>query len=278
MGQTLVRGVGNINIGNVTAGGEITAHGTVTAEVKGFTTAQVTAGWPIGVTGQVTAHGTITAQMAGGVMTALVSGANYHLGTITAGGQITAGGTVTAVVSNVVTAESRGLVTAVGTVTAEVKGFTTAQVTGGWPIGVTGQVTAHGTITAAFSLPLTAVVSGGWPIGVTGQVTATVPYATAWLLSGVSATGTGSGMDSRQFAIGFVQGNISGNSASATLLASYDSATWMAVTSWATGTVSVVAPFSAQLSQYYPYLAARVDFVSASGGVTAGVWLHMTRA
>jgi hypothetical protein len=154
-------------------------------------------------------------------------------------------GQVSASVVNVVTAESRGQVTAVGTVTANVKGTITAQVSGG-PVGVTGG-------------PLYS------------------QYASTWLISGQSATGTGVGMDSRPYSVGYVYCNFSGNSASASILASHNSATWMVVTSYYTGQLTADCQFTAQLNAYYPYLAGRVSFVSASGGVTAGVWMNISR-
>ena len=142
--------------------------------------------------------------------------------------------------------------------------------------GVTGQVTAHGTITAEAKGLLTAIVSGGWPVGITGGPVQ-ASWASAWLVSGQSATGTAQGMDSRPYSVGYLQANFSGNSASASLLASYDSATWMVVTRYYTGQMTADSRFTAQLNAYYPFLAGRVDFVSASGGVTAAVWMHVTR-
>ena len=102
-------------------------------------------------------------------------------------------------------------------------------------------------------------------------------WTAGYLLSGQSATGTGLGMDSRPYSVGYMQANFSGNSASASLLGSYDSATWLAITSYYTGQYTANCRFSAQLNAYYPFLAARVDFVSASGGISAGVWMHVTR-
>lgn len=104
--QRIIVQTGLVNVqGQVTAVGTMTAEmkGTITAQIanvitaesRGLVTAQVSGGWPIGVTGQVTAHGTVTAA-----------------------------------INNVVTAESRGQITAVGTVTAEVKGTLTAQIAG----------------------------------------------------------------------------------------------------------------------------------------------------
>ena len=114
-------------------------------------------------------------------------------------------------------------------------------------------------------------------VNVSGTLTGRGEWASGFLVSGQSATGTGLGMDSRPYSVGYVQANFSGNSASASLLGSYDSATWLAITSYYTGQYTANCQFSAQLNAYYPFLAARVDFVSASGGISAGVWMHVTR-
>ncbi len=248
--------------------------GQVSAEVKGFVTAQVTAGWPVGVTGQVTARGEVTA----------IVSAGWPIGVT---GQVTAHGTVTA---------------QVGEVTA--RGAVTAIVSAGWPIGVTGQVTAHGTITAAVGNvvtaesrgqvtavgAVTAIVSAGWPlgvtggpIGVTGEVTAQVqgivtarsPWLSAFLVSGITSTGTGQALETRNYPnAGYVWVQASGCSASATLLASHDSAGWMPVTSFG---LADLATATAQVSGYFPYLCARVDAAYVSAGSAAGIWMHVTK-
>lgn len=140
-----------------------------------------------GVSGQVTAHGTITAQAAGvitaqvqgGVVSAMVMSGNITAhGQVTAGGQITAHGTVTAAISNVVTAEARGQITAVGTVTAAISNVVTAE--------SRGQVTAVGTITAAISTVVTAESRG--QVTAVGTVTAqVVGVVTAQMTAGALA-------------------------------------------------------------------------------------------
>ena len=121
-------------------------------------------------------------------------------------------------------------------------------------------------------------------IGITGQVgvTAMPPvigsqYTAGFLLSGVSAVASGQAIDSRGYGRGAAWVRMSGNSASATLLISHDSAIWQPVWSAYTGQYTAVCDNWVQVEEYYPYFCAHVEFVSASGGITAAVWMHMTR-
>jgi hypothetical protein len=193
-------------------------------------------GWFIPVTGliggQVTAHGTVTAL---------------------------AKGTVTAQVQNVVTAESRGQVTAVGTITAEAKGTVTAAI--------------NNVVTAESRGFITAQLTGGWPVVIKGD------WKSGFLLSGLADTGTGQALDFRSYSnAGFVQAMSSGCSASASLLASYDSASWLSISSIG---LAGNGTATAQISGMYPWLCARVDNAYNNGGgataITANVWLHVTK-
>ncbi len=107
-------------------------------------------------------------------------------------------------------------------------------------------------------------------------------YTAGWLLSGQSATGSGSIMDSRAFPRGVMYMRISGNSASAELLCTHDTASniWVQVAGYYTGQYTGVSDNLIALEQEYPYLLGRVSFVSASGGVTAAVWMmaHKTKS
>ena len=227
--------------------GGMTAAGTVTAEVKGTLTAEAK--------GTVTAEvkGTLTAQTKG-ILTAMVSGGDFYLGSITAGGQLTAHGTVTAEAKGTVTAEVKG------TLTAQTKGVLTAMVSGGdfylGTITAGGELTAHGTITAQ--------VKGG-----TASVYS-VP-STAWLLSANNAIGTGSALGALAKNYGYVVVWASGNSASANLLGSIDSANWSQITAWSLGADTTA---TAQVTGYFPYLAGRVSWVSAEGAASGTVWMQ----
>jgi hypothetical protein len=104
-------------------------------------------------------------------------------------------------------------------------------------------------------------------------------YTAGYLLSGQSATGSGAIMDTRAFPRGVMYMRISGNSASATLLCSHDTASniWITVASYYTGQYTANCDNLIALEQAYPYLRARVDFASASAGVTAAVWMMAHR-
>ncbi len=120
--------------------------------------------------------------------------------------------------------------------------------------------------------------------GITGLVGITgVPpingsqYTAGFLLSGVSAVASGQAMDSRGFGRGAAWVRISGNSASASLLVSHDSAIWQSVWSAYTGQYTANCDNWVQVEEYYPYFVGHVDWASASAGQTATVWMHMTR-
>jgi hypothetical protein len=106
-----------------------------------------------------------------------------------------------------------------------------------------------------------------------------VEYTAGFLVSGKSGTGSGNIIDSRAWGRGTVLMRISGNSASASILASHDTASniWVSVASYYTGQYTANCDNLIALEQAYPYLMGRVDFVSASGGVTASVWLYAHR-
>ncbi len=115
-------------------------------------------------------------------------------------------------------------------------------------------------------------------IGITGMPPVMGSQFTAgYLISGKSGTGSGNIMDSRGYDRGALWLSISGNSASASLLVSHDSATWEPVWSAYTGQYTAFCNNWAQIEEYYPYFMGRVEFASASGGVTATVSMHMTR-
>ncbi len=115
-------------------------------------------------------------------------------------------------------------------------------------------------------------------IGITGMPPFMGSQFTAgWLLSGMSGTGSGNIMDSRGYDRGAVWLRISGNSASASILVSHDSAIWEPVWSAYTGTYLGNCDNWVQVEEYYPYFRGRVEFVSASATVSATVWMHATR-
>lgn len=101
----------------------------------------------------------------------------------------------------------------------------------------------------------------------------------AFLVSGQSVTGTGSAqgfasLDGRWSDRGYVMLECSGNSASASVWCSPDAANvgdWLLVTAWALG---VNATATAQLTSYYPTVAAQVDWISG-GARTALVNLQV---
>lgn len=100
----------------------------------------------------------------------------------------------------------------------------------------------------------------------------------AFLISGQNVTGTGSAQNNASLAgywsdKGYVFIECSGNSASASIWASPDPANgdWMQITGWALG-VNTTA--TAQLSAYYPFVAAQVDWISG-GARTALVNLQV---
>ena len=104
-------------------------------------------------------------------------------------------------------------------------------------------------------------------------------WTAGYLLSGQSATGSGNVMDARAWGRGVIYMRVSGNSASATVLASHDDASniWVAVASYYTGQYTANCDNLIAMEQPYPYLRARVDFVSASGGISAAVWIMAHR-
>lgn len=121
-------------------------------------------------------------------------------------------------------------------------------------------------------------------LGVTGQVGITgMPpvngsqFTGGFLLSGISAVVSGQAMDSRGFGRGAVWVRVSGNSASASLLVSHNSAIWEPIWSAYTGQYTANCDNWLQVEEYYPYFCGHVEFASASAGVTAAVWMHMTR-
>jgi hypothetical protein len=121
-----------------------------------------------------------------------------------------------------------------------------------------GTVTAGGT--------LAAVVKQDWTSG--------------FLVSGLANTGTGQAIDMRAYqGAGYLQAMSSGCSASATILVSYNSASWFPVSSLG---IAINGTATAQLSGMYPFLAARVDNAYNDLGlltaITALVWMHVTKA
>lgn len=98
----------------------------------------------------------------------------------------------------------------------------------------------------------------------------------AWLISGQNVTGTGSAAGQASIAtywsdVAYVFVESSANSASASLWASPDPAYggWLQITAWA-----LKGTATAQLTSFYPYLRAQVDW--ASGGTnTAKVNLQV---
>ena len=91
-------------------------------------------------------------------------------------------------------------------------------------------------------------------------------FQSAILISGQNATGTGAGRltalwNGGGYGAGFWFSQCSGNSASATFLGSHEGASWMPITAVALG---LNATGSGQWSGYYPYIAARVDWVSGA--------------
>lgn len=292
----------NYPLGNVTAGGEITAHGTITAEVKGTITAEVK--------GTLTAaiNNVVTAQLNQPV-TALLSGNNYALGNVTAGGQITAHGTVTAESKGTVTAEVKGTLTAAvsNVVTAQLNQPVTALISGnGFGLG---GVTAHGTITAETELPaaagladatnnITAPSVGAAALGFNGttwdrqrvdgsknllvslgtrldtandSIQAFHSATAGFLLSAKNAVGTGAGMGPLQRNFGYLIARASGNNISGEFLASLDSANWMQVSGFG---MTAGATATAQLTGFYPYLVGQVSWVSASGAASGTMWMQ----
>lgn len=94
----------------------------------------------------------------------------------------------------------------------------------------------------------------------------------ALLMSAQNVAGTASGRKGEfgqsmfRSDVGYVHIDCSGNSASATLLASPDGASrWMAVTSWAMGPGTTA---TAQVQSFLPYVAAQLEW--ASGGTRTG--------
>lgn len=102
-------------------------------------------------------------------------------------------------------------------------------------------------------------------------------FQSALLVSAQNATGTGVGRltalwNGGGYGAGYWFSECSGNSASATFLGSHNGTNWLAITSTALG---LNATGSGQWSGYYPYLAARVDWVSGAAN-TGTVNLTMT--
>ncbi len=93
------------------------------------------------------------------------------------------------------------------------------------------------------------------------------------------ATGSGTIMDSRAWPRGVAYMRISGNSASAEILCSHDTASniWVQVAGYYTGYASGNCDALIALEQSYMFLRGRVSFVSANAGVTAAVWMHFMR-
>ncbi len=106
-----------------------------------------------------------------------------------------------------------------------------------------------------------------------------IEYTAGFLISGMSGTGSGNIMDSRAWGRGVMLMRISGNSASATLLCTHDTASniWVAVASYFTGQYTGNCDNLIALEQAYPYLLGRVDWASASAGKTAAVWMFAHR-
>jgi hypothetical protein len=118
--------------------------------------------------------------------------------------------------------------------------------------------------------------------GYVGIVSAVVKqdWQSGFLLSGLGNTGTGQALDMRAYqGAGYVQAMASGCSASASLLVSYNSASWFPISSLG---LAVNGTATAQLSGMYPFLAARVDNAYNDLGlltaITAVVWMHVTKA
>lgn len=103
-------------------------------------------------------------------------------------------------------------------------------------------------------------------------------FQSATLLNAQNATGTGAVRitalwNGGGYGAGYWYGTCSGNSASATFLGSHDGTTYLPITSTAMG-VGVTG--TGQWSGYYPYLAARVDWVSGAANTgTVTLKLHL---
>ena len=104
-------------------------------------------------------------------------------------------------------------------------------------------------------------------------------FTAGFSVSGQSATGSGTIMDSRAFPRGAMYMRISGNSASAEILCSHDPASniWVQVAGYYTGVASGNCDALIALEQPYAYIRGRVSFVSADAGVTATVYLYFHR-
>lgn len=107
-----------------------------------------------------------------------------------------------------------------------------------------------------------------------------IDYISGYLISGRNTTGTAQAVDARGYVgAGYAQWWSSGNSASASILASYDSASWMLVSGMG---IAVNGSGIAQLSGNYPYLAGRVDNAYnnswGASAITARVTLFVTKA
>ncbi len=104
-------------------------------------------------------------------------------------------------------------------------------------------------------------------------------FSGGFSVSGQSATGSGTIMDSRAFPRGVAYMRISGNSASAEILCTHDTASniWVQVAGYFTGQYTGVTDNLIALEQAYTYLMARVSFVSASAGISAAVWIYFHR-
>jgi hypothetical protein len=114
-----------------------------------------------------------------------------------------------------------------------------------------------------------------------GQVTAIgkPDWRSGFLVSGKNTSGLGQGLDMRAYpGAGFVYARASGCSASAAILASYDSAQWQKVTGFA---LAADATATAQLDGYYPFMAASVeaayDNAWGASAITAAVFINITK-
>lgn len=99
----------------------------------------------------------------------------------------------------------------------------------------------------------------------------------ATLINGLTTIGTGNALDARAIGNGtavngFWAFHASGNSASADILVSVDSATWFSLTSVVTG---INQTMTGRWSGYYPYIAAQVSWISNSGNNTATAYLKL---
>lgn len=145
--------------------------------------------------------------------------------------------------------------------------------------GAGGSALVYGTITAEAKGTVTADVKGTLTAQLKGNGTAVNGWNSGWLASGLGNTGTGQAFDARSLkGDGYLFSWASGCSASATLLASHDSAKWMPVTSWGLADNGTA---TALVAGYYPWLCARVDNAYDNGwgasAITAVVSVHITK-